>query len=103
MRKYTDNEILLLMEFDMEKYEAMLREEGKIRTLSSLVSKRVITVEQALDESNLSRDEFLQEMNSFIKKGKSAFYIITFTAEIEEDKSPYNSQFISWFNTVSVE
>ncbi len=41
--------------------------------------------------------------NSFIKKGKSAFYIITFTAEIEEDNSPYNSQFISWFNTVSVE
>lgn len=65
MRKYTDNEILLLMEFDMEKYEAMLREEGKIRTLSSLVSKRVITVEQALDESNLSRDEFLQEMKDW--------------------------------------
>lgn len=49
----------------MEKYEAMLREEGKIRTLSSLVSKRVITVEQALDESNLSRDEFLQEMKDW--------------------------------------
>ena len=65
MRKYTDNEILLLMEFDMEKYEAMLREEGKIRTLSSLVSKRVVTVEQALDESNLSRDEFLQEMKDW--------------------------------------
>ena len=65
MRKYTDNEILLLMEFDMEKYETMLREEGKIRTLSSLVSKRVITVEQALDESDLSRDEFLQEMKDW--------------------------------------
>lgn len=40
----------------------MLCEEGKIRTLSSLVSKNVITVEQALEESNLSREKFLQEM-----------------------------------------
>lgn len=41
--------------------------------------------------------------NSFIKKGSSAFYIITFTAESKEDHSFYNSKFISWFDTVSVE
>lgn len=41
--------------------------------------------------------------NSFIKKGNSAFYIITFTAESKEDNSSLNSKFIQWFNTVGVE
>ena len=40
--------------------------------------------------------------NSFIKKGESAFYIITFTAQTQEDKSLLHTQFKSWMDTVNV-
>ena len=40
--------------------------------------------------------------NSFIKKGESAFYIVTFTAEVQEDNSLYHTQFKAWMDTVSV-
>ena len=40
--------------------------------------------------------------NSFIKKGESAFYIITFTAENEEDNSSNHMKFLSFAETVSV-
>jgi len=41
--------------------------------------------------------------NSFIKKGESAFYIITFTAKAEKDNSSNHLKFTNWFSTVDVE
>ena len=56
---------LVLTEFDEEKYEAMIREEGQIETICSLVSKKVITVQQALEECGLTEKEFLKKMKEY--------------------------------------
>lgn len=60
---------MVLTEFDEEKYEAMIREEGReeglINTLCSLVSKKVITVQQALEECGLTEEEFLEKMKEY--------------------------------------
>lgn len=57
---------LVLTEFDEEKYEAMIREEGReeglIKTLYTLVSKKIITMQQALEECGLAEEEFLEKM-----------------------------------------
>ena len=65
---------MVLTEFDEEKYEKMIKEEGRIegirqgisqgitKTLCVLVSKKIITLNQALDESGLSEVEFLEKM-----------------------------------------
>ena len=41
--------------------------------------------------------------NSYIKKGKDAFYIITFTAKSKDDNSSENAKFMHWMSTVSVD
>ena len=56
---------LVLTEFDEEKYEAMIREEGQIETICSLVSKKVITVQQALEECGLTEKEFIEKMKEY--------------------------------------
>lgn len=56
---------MVLTEFDEEKYEAMIREEGQIETICSLVSKKVITVQQALEECGLTEKEFLKKMKEY--------------------------------------
>ena len=56
---------LVLTEFDEEKYEAMIREEGHIETLCSLVSKKVITVQQDLEECGLTEKEFIEKMKEY--------------------------------------
>ena len=56
---------LVLTEFDEEKYEAMIREEAHIETLCSLVSKNIITMEQALEESGLTEKEFLEKIKEY--------------------------------------
>ena len=64
---------MMLTEFDEEKYEAIIRaegrqegiaigiEEGIIRNLCTLVSKKTITMKQALDECGLTKAEFLEK------------------------------------------
>lgn len=60
---------LVLTEFDEEKYEAMIREEGReeglIKTLYTLVSKKIITMQQALEECGLAEEEFLEKMKEY--------------------------------------
>ena len=64
---------MVLTEFDEEKYEAMIRaegitigiEEGIIKNLCNLVSKKVITIKQALDECGLSKVEFMEKMKEY--------------------------------------
>lgn len=68
---------LVLTEFDEEKYEAMIRAEGReegialgieagiIKTLCMLVSKKTITMKQALDECGLTKAEFLEKMKEY--------------------------------------
>lgn len=53
---------MTLTEFSQEKYEAMVQNEGMIITLNSLLKKKVITMEQALEECNMTREEFIQEV-----------------------------------------
>ena len=40
-------------------------EEGHIETLCSLVSKKVITVQQALEECGLTEKEFIEKMKEY--------------------------------------
>ena len=56
---------LVLTEFDEEKYEAMIREEGQIETLCSLVSEKDITLERALELCGLKEKEFLEKMKEY--------------------------------------
>lgn len=56
---------LVLTEFDEEKYEAMIREEGQIETLCSLVSEKDITLERALELCGLTEKEFLEKMKEY--------------------------------------
>ena len=64
---------MMLTEFDEEKYEAIIRAEGReeglkeglIKTLCVLVSKKTITMEQALEECGLTEEEFLEKMKEY--------------------------------------
>lgn len=68
---------MMLTEFDEEKYEAIIRaegrqegiaigiEEGIIRNLCTLVSKKTITMKQALDECGLTKADFLEKMKEY--------------------------------------
>ena len=60
---------MVLTEFDEEKYEALIRaegrEEGMMKTLCSLVAKRIITLKKALEECNLTETEFLEKMKEY--------------------------------------
>ena len=60
---------MVLTEFDEEKYEALIRaegrEEGMMKTLCSLVAKRTITLKKALEECNLTETEFLEKMKEY--------------------------------------
>lgn len=60
---------MVLTEFDEEKYEALIRaegrEEGMMKTLCSLVAKKSITLKKALEECNLTEFEFLEKMKEF--------------------------------------
>lgn len=57
---------MVLTEFDEEKYEALIRaegrEEGMMKTLCSLVAKKSITLKKALEECNMTESEFLEKM-----------------------------------------
>ncbi len=53
---------VVLTEFDEEKYKKIIREEGKIENLCTLVAKRKLTLEEALEECDLTKEEFLEEM-----------------------------------------
>ena len=56
---------MVLTEFDEEKYEAMIREEGQIETLCSLVSEKDITLERALELCGMTEKEFLEKMKEY--------------------------------------
>ena len=64
---------MVLTEFDEEKYEAMIRaegreegrEEGYIKSLWDLVSKKDITMERALELCGLTEKEFLEKMKEY--------------------------------------
>lgn len=68
---------MMLTEFDEEKYEAIIRAEGReegiaigietgiIINLCTLVSKKTITIKQALDECGLTKAEFLEKMKEY--------------------------------------
>lgn len=60
---------VVLTEFDEEKFEAMIREEGreegKLLQLCELVSKMIVKLETALEESHLSDADFLKIMERF--------------------------------------
>ena len=56
---------LVLTEFDEEKYEEMIRNEERIKTLCILVAKKTITLKKALEECNLTESEFLNEMKEY--------------------------------------
>ena len=64
---------MMLTEFDEEKYEAIIRAEGReeglkeglIKTLCTLVSKKTITMETALDECELTEEEFVEKMKAY--------------------------------------
>ena len=63
---------MVLTEFDEEKYEEMIRNEERIKTLCILVAKKTITLKKALEECNLTESEFLNEMKEY---GKSMDWI----------------------------
>lgn len=68
---------MVLTEFDEEKYEAIIRAEGReegiaigieagiIKNLCTLVSKKTITMKQALDECSLTKAEFQEKMKEY--------------------------------------
>lgn len=56
---------MVLTEFDEEKYEALIRAEGMMKTLCSLVYKKDLTLKKALEECNLTETEFLEKMKEF--------------------------------------
>lgn len=56
---------LVLTEFDEEKYEEMIRNEERVKTLCILVAKKIITLKKALEECNLTESEFLNEMKEY--------------------------------------
>lgn len=43
----------------------MIREEGHIKTLFTFVSKKVITMDQAIEECGLTEDEFVEKMKEY--------------------------------------
>lgn len=56
---------VVLTEFDEEKYEEMIRNEERIKILCILVAKKTITLKKALEECNLTENEFLNEMKEY--------------------------------------
>ena len=52
---------VMLTEFDEEKYEAMVRNDERIKTFCILVAKKTITLKKTLEECNLTEREFLNE------------------------------------------
>ena len=55
--------------FDEEKYEAMIREEGreegKLQMICELVSKNLLPIETALEQLNISETELYTTMKKF--------------------------------------
>lgn len=58
MSKFDEETLHLLIEFDEDRYHNLLLEDGMIQILCKLVSKNVITIEQALDECGLTEKKF---------------------------------------------
>lgn len=56
---------MILTEFDVDKFEALIMADGAKRTLCSLVAKKVITIEQALEECGLTEKQFRQDAEEF--------------------------------------
>lgn len=56
---------MVLTQFDVDKFEELITEEGAERTLCSLVAKKVITIEQALEECGLTEKQFRQDAEGF--------------------------------------
>ena len=56
---------MVLTEFDEEKYEAIVRESGKVEIICRLVSKKLISVEVALEELNCSKQQLIWAMENF--------------------------------------
>lgn len=60
---------MVLTEFDEEKYEAMIRAEGRtegyIKTLWDLVLKKDITMERALELCGLTEKEFIEKIRQY--------------------------------------
>ena len=56
---------MVLTEFDEEKYEEMIRNEERIKTLCTLVAKKTLTLKKALEECNLTEQEFFEEMKEY--------------------------------------
>ena len=60
---------VVLTEFDENRYAEILREdgrkEGEILQLCKLVAKKIVPLDAALEESNLSEAEFMEKMKLF--------------------------------------
>lgn len=60
---------MVLTEFDEEKYEAMIREEGreegKLQMVCELVSKKLLPFETALEQLNISEQELQLAMQKY--------------------------------------
>lgn len=60
---------MVLTEFDEEKYEAMIREEGreegKIQMICDLVSKNLLPIGTALEQLNISESELQLAMQKY--------------------------------------
>ena len=60
---------VVLTEFDENRYAEILREdgrkEGEILQLCKLVAKKIVPLDTALEESNLSETEFMEKMKLF--------------------------------------
>ena len=56
---------MVLTEFNEEKYEKMVREESSLSTIISLFKKNKLSLEDALEETELSEQEFFQAIADF--------------------------------------
>ena len=60
---------MVLTEFDEEKYEALIREEGreegKLQMICDLVSKNLLSLETALEQLNISETELQLAMQKY--------------------------------------
>ena len=56
---------MYLTEFDQEKYDEIIRNEGKVRYICQLVVEKRFTLEEGIQESGLSKRDFLDWMKGF--------------------------------------
>lgn len=56
---------MVLTEFDEEKYEAMIREEAKEELICDLLSKKLLPIETALEQLNISESELQLAMQKY--------------------------------------